>query len=164
MTNREQFEQWFSKSYSCIAKLFRLNTNGEYENLTVRISWWTWQASRDTYDSLAMQNMKDIAHCMNDLRRFIEMKWPTIADLPSQEAVLLNGPENKHEVDALIAALNRVADFYESEQPVVELPMRQAVCASGYGNGYLVDSAAGDALVYDEVIEALNKAGVKHDG
>ena len=140
MTSREQFEQWFSKSYSCTAKLFRLNENGEYENLTVRVSWWAWQASRTTHDSLAIQNMKDIAHCMSDLRRFIEMKWPTIADLPSQEAVLLNGPENKHEVDAMIAALNRVADFYESEQPMVELPMRQAVYASGYGNGYLVES------------------------
>lgn len=37
--SREQFEKWFSKSYSCIAKLFRLNSEGEYENLTVRASW-----------------------------------------------------------------------------------------------------------------------------
>lgn len=44
--SREQFEKWFSKSYSCIAKLFRLNSEGEYENLTIRASWRAWQASR----------------------------------------------------------------------------------------------------------------------
>lgn len=44
--SREQFEKWFSKSYSCIAKLFRLNSEGEYENLTVRASWRAWQQSR----------------------------------------------------------------------------------------------------------------------
>lgn len=44
--SREQFERWFSKSYSCIAKLFRLNSEGEYENLTIRASWRAWQASR----------------------------------------------------------------------------------------------------------------------
>lgn len=44
--SREQFEKWFSKGYSCIAKLFRLNSEGEYENLTIRASWRAWQASR----------------------------------------------------------------------------------------------------------------------
>ena len=44
--SREQFEKWFSESYSCIAKLFRLNSEGEYENLTIRASWRAWQASR----------------------------------------------------------------------------------------------------------------------
>lgn len=69
---------------------------------------------------LCLQNMNDIAHCFSDLRRFIEAKWPTIADLPSCEGVMLSGPENKNEVDAMIASLNRVADFYESA-PAINL-------------------------------------------
>lgn len=48
--SREQFEKWFSKSYSCITKLFRLNSEGEYENLTVRASWRAWQASRSAIE------------------------------------------------------------------------------------------------------------------
>lgn len=43
---------------------------------------------------------------------------------------------------------------------IIELPTRKTVCASGYGNGYLVDSVAGEALDYDEVIEVLTAAGV----
>ncbi len=71
-------------------------------------------------DSIAMQNVKDIAHCLSDIRRFIEAKFMTVGDLPSPEALLLSGPEWKHESDAIIAALNRVADFYEQPQkPVV---------------------------------------------
>lgn len=117
--------------------------------------WRIWQLSRINHNSMAIQNMKDIAHCFSDLRRFIETKWPTIADLPSVEGVLLNGPENKHEVDALIAGLNRVADFYEGEQPTVELP--KAIGAkSSWQDGPYFDRY--------QVIEALNKAGVKHDG
>lgn len=48
--SREQFEKWFSKSYSCITKLFRLNSEGEYENLTIRASWRAWQASRSAIE------------------------------------------------------------------------------------------------------------------
>lgn len=67
-------------------------------------------------DSIAMQNVKDIAHCLSDIRRFVEAKFMTVGDLPSPEGLLLSGPEWKHESDAIIAALNRVADFYESQQ------------------------------------------------
>ena len=66
--------------------------------------------------AIAVQNIQDAGHALTDLRRFIETKWPGVADVPSQEAVLLNGPEAKHEADALIAALNRVADFYEDNE------------------------------------------------
>lgn len=96
------------------------------------------------------------------------MKWPTIADLPSVEGVLLNGPENKHEVDALIAALNRVANFYEGEQPVVKLPERydiEELSCNPYESYRCIEpDDDGDYLKRYEVIEALNKAGVKHDG
>ncbi|WP_447841352.1 hypothetical protein [Enterobacter ludwigii] len=43
----------------------------------------------------------------------------------------------------------------------IELPRRKIVCASGYGNGYLVDSLMGDALEYDETVEAIRAAGIK---
>lgn len=128
MNSRDQFEESYSKVYGTpkiVLENLRQTHGDDYrETDGDRLSraWCMWKASRNTYDSLAMQNMKDIAHCLSDLRRFIEMKWPTIADLPSVEGVLLNGPENKHEVDALIAALNRVADFYENDRLVVELP------------------------------------------
>lgn len=162
MNTRDQFEESYSKIYgtpkTVLENLRQTHGDDYLETDGDRLSraWCMWKAGY-------VQSMKDTGHCLSDLRRFIEMKWPTIADLPSVEGVLLSGPENKHEVDALIAALNRVADFYEGEQPVVELPTRKAVYASGYGDGYLVDSVTGEALDYDEVIEALNKAGVKHD-
>lgn len=43
----------------------------------------------------------------------------------------------------------------------IELPSRKAACASGYGDGYLVDSLMGDALEYDETVEAIRAAGIK---
>lgn len=46
------------------------------------------------------------------------------------------------------------------EQLMIQLPMRQAVYASGYGEGYMVDNDAGDALKYDDVIEILTAAGI----
>lgn len=70
---------------------------------------------KDRLLQIGTQNIQDSGHALTDLRRFIEMKWPGVADLPSAEAVLANGPEAKHETDALIAALNRVAEFYEGE-------------------------------------------------
>ena len=63
---------------------------------------------------VAMQNVNDIAHCLSDIRRFVEAKFMTVGDLPSPEGLLLSGPEWKHESDAIIAALNRVAEFYET--------------------------------------------------
>lgn len=73
-------------------------------------------------DSVVMQNVKDIAHCLSDIRRFVEAKFMTIGDLPSPEGLLLSGPEWKHESDAIIAALNRVAEYYEQPQKPVVLP------------------------------------------
>ncbi|MCY1150480.1 hypothetical protein ACOY7W_20905 [Enterobacter asburiae] len=43
----------------------------------------------------------------------------------------------------------------------IELPRRKMACASGYGDGYLVDSLMGDALEYDETVEAIRAAGIK---
>lgn len=43
----------------------------------------------------------------------------------------------------------------------VELPMRQACYASGYGDGYLVDCSDGDALYFDEAVEAIESQGLK---
>lgn len=165
MNSRDQFEESYSKVYGTpkiVLENLRQTHGDDYrETDGDRLSraWCMWKASRNTYDSLAMQNMKDIAYCLSDLRRFIEMKWPTIADLPSVEGVLLNGPENKHEVDALIAALNRVADFYENDRIVVELPERLSPVENN-PEYYMVPDPAGDYLNRNEVIEVLNAAGV----
>lgn len=161
--SREQFEIEYNRISSVkIQPTFR---NGDsYIPVQIQKAWSMWQLSRINHDSMAIQNMKDIAHCFSDLRRFIEMKWPTIADLPSVEGVLLNGPENKHEVDALIAALNRVADFYEGEQPVVELPKRydiEEMSRNPFESYRCIElNPDGDYLKCDEVIEVLTRAGI----
>lgn len=64
-------------------------------------------------NAVLQKNVEDAAHALSDVRRFVEAKWMTVADLPSEEAVLFDGPEPKHEADAIIAALNRVAEYYE---------------------------------------------------
>lgn len=163
MNDRDQFEESYSKVYgtpkTVLENLRQTHGDDYFETDGDRLSraWCMWKAGY-------VQSMKDTGHCLSDLRRFIEMKWPTIADLPSVEGVMLNGPENKHEVDALIAALNRVADFYEGEQLAVELPERLSPEGYHIDEAYLVPDPEGDYLDRDEVIEALNKAGVKHDG
>ncbi|HFK5702818.1 TPA: hypothetical protein ACG0A7_002557 [Enterobacter roggenkampii] len=43
----------------------------------------------------------------------------------------------------------------------IDLPRRKMACASGYGDGYLVDSLMGDALEYDETVDAIRAAGIK---
>lgn len=62
-----------------------------------------------------LKNLEDAAHALTDVRRFVQAKWMSVADLPSEEAVLFDGPEPKHEANAIIAALNRVAEYYEKE-------------------------------------------------
>lgn len=47
---------------------------------------------------------------------------------------------------------------------VVELPQRQSLCASGYGDGYFVPSDYGDGLEYDETVEALRSIGLSIKG
>lgn len=166
--SREQFEACYSDKYGTPKNVLeKLRKGDEYtveEGDRLNRAWDMWQLSRIDHDSMAIQNMKDIAHCFSDLRRFIEMKWPTIADLPSVEGVLLNGPENKHEVDALIAALNRVADFYEGEQPVVELPKRydiEEMSRNPFESYRCIElNPDGDYLKCDEVIEVLTRAGL----
>ncbi len=69
-------------------------------------------------DGVATQykkGMEDAAHALSDVRRFVEAKWMSVANLPSEEAVLFDGPEPKHEANAIINALNRVAEFYENQ-------------------------------------------------
>jgi len=38
----------------------------------------------------------------------------------------------------------------------IELPPRQRICASGYGDGYFVYSPEGEGLVYDDVVERIS--------
>jgi len=47
---------------------------------------------------------------------------------------------------------------------VVELPQRQSLCASGYGDGYFVPSDYGDGLEYDETVESLRSIGLSIKG
>jgi hypothetical protein len=47
---------------------------------------------------------------------------------------------------------------------VVELPQRQSLCASGYGDGYFVPSDYGDGLEYDETVEAIRSIGLSIKG
>ena len=52
--------------------------------------------------------------------------------------------------------------WQESREAIeIDLPRRKAAYASGYGDGYLVDSLMGDALDYDETVEAIRAAGIK---
>lgn len=92
-------------------------------------------------------NLKDAGHALSDIRRFVEEKFKCVADLPSTEAVLLAGPEVKHESDAIIAALNRVAEFYElgaqPQKPVV---------------------LVGDAIVFEHVTNGLAQYGTLPKG
>lgn len=50
------------------------------------------------------------------------------------------------------------------ESLVVELPERQAIYASGYGDGYMVPSPSGEALEYDETVEAIRAIGIRIKG
>ena len=43
----------------------------------------------------------------------------------------------------------------------IELPQRQSLCASGYGDGYFVPSSTGEGLEYDEVVEAITSHGIR---
>ncbi|UYJ99067.1 hypothetical protein [Yersinia enterocolitica] len=46
----------------------------------------------------------------------------------------------------------------------VELPKRQSIYASGYGDGYFVPNISGEGLEYDEVVEAIRTAGIRIKG
>ena len=46
----------------------------------------------------------------------------------------------------------------------IELPQRQSLCASGYGDGYFVPSSTGEGLEYDEVVEAITSHGIRIKG
>lgn len=48
------------------------------------------------------------------------------------------------------------------ESLVVELPKRQAIY--GYGDGYMVPSPSGEALEYDETVEAIRAIGIRIKG
>jgi len=47
---------------------------------------------------------------------------------------------------------------------VVELPQRQALYASGYGDGYFVPSDTGEGLEYEETVEAIRSIGLSIKG
>lgn len=46
----------------------------------------------------------------------------------------------------------------------VELSPRKSAYASGYGDGYLVEQRRGEAIDYDETVDALRAAGLKIKG
>lgn len=46
----------------------------------------------------------------------------------------------------------------------IDLPQRQSLCASGYGDGYFVPSSTGEGLEYDEVVEAITSHGIRING
>lgn len=46
----------------------------------------------------------------------------------------------------------------------VELPKRQSLYASGYGDGYFVPNISGEGLDYDEVVETLRTTGIRIKG
>lgn len=50
------------------------------------------------------------------------------------------------------------------ESLVVALPERQAIYASSYGDGYMVPSPSGEALEYDEAVEAIRAIGIRIKG
>ena len=47
MTNREQFEAWFSDG---INEGIKVSASGGYENLITQTAWMAWQASRDAIE------------------------------------------------------------------------------------------------------------------
>ena len=46
----------------------------------------------------------------------------------------------------------------------IDLPQRQSLCASGYGDGYFVPSSTGEGLEYEEVVEAITSHGIRIKG
>lgn len=112
----ERLETFVAAAEKLVRCKGRFHSEQNYRALAALFGVTTPDIDMEQPDA-ALQNFRDIAHCFNDLRRFIGAKWPGVADLPSPEGVLLNGPEWKHETDAMIAALNRVADFYENDKP-----------------------------------------------
>ncbi|ALX94858.1 hypothetical protein AV650_15440 [Serratia fonticola] len=50
------------------------------------------------------------------------------------------------------------------ESLVVDLPQRQSLCASGYGDGYFVPNDFGEGLEYDEMVESLRAIGIRIKG
>lgn len=50
------------------------------------------------------------------------------------------------------------------ESLVVELPQRQSLRASGYGDGYFVPNDFGEGLEYDETVEAIRAIGIRIKG
>ena len=52
--------------------------------------------------------------------------------------------------------------MWQASRAAIEIELnRKAVYASGYGDGYMVDSREGDALEYDETVESIESAGLK---
>lgn len=60
----------------------------------------------------------------------------------------------------------RCWDAWQSSRAciVVDLPQRQSLCASGYGDGYFVPSDYGEGLEYDETVESLRSIGLSIKG
>jgi midasin (ATPase involved in ribosome maturation) len=64
--------------------------------------------SRKTTDEIWRANLQDAWTAIHMIRDAIEELFSPIANLESEDAVLLRGPEPHHAAEAIIAALQRV--------------------------------------------------------
>ena len=67
-------------------------------------------------------------------------------------------------LEDLNGKIKRIAELEAKRATPVRLPQRKAAYASGYGDGYLVDSDGGDCFDRDDVIEALCEQGFIVEG
>lgn len=72
-----------------------------------------------------------------------------------------HGTDDEPEIDYYSLGARDAWKWWQAarESIVVTLPQRQALCASGYGDGYFVPSNSGEGLEYDEVVDTLRSAG-----
>lgn len=78
----------------------------EYGYRIVPVGGAALEAKPQTYS----QAVEPYAAALRMVRDAIEELFGPAADLESEDAVLLRGPEPKHQAEALIAALQRVAE------------------------------------------------------
>ncbi|CRY10824.1 hypothetical protein [Yersinia enterocolitica] len=104
--------------------------------------------------------MMDITKSQSDFEAWLKSKMPTTYRLAfecSDDDELTNL--------AKASVLDMRTAWQASRESIeVELPQRQSLYASGYGDGYFVPSISGEGLEYDEVVEALRTVGIRIKG
>ena len=90
------------------------------------------------------------------IRAMIGEMFGPIANLESEEATLLRGPESKHDGEAILAALSRIRDHIATPAPESHLrvtdAMRQAACRA------LTERGQGNAVTIADVNAMLSAA------